>query len=256
MTWVYPLPPLPRTPIPAKGSDRYPTVRRSTARLPWAANSPVALAATDGASADDPDQPPAPARTRPHDAAAADQADGLRRHLVDRSGSGPPECTSTVAEPTRGPGRRASRSAPIGAERVHADPLRRLGVTRHGRPRRSRPCGGVHAVARDGPEPGERRGVDDVAAGVAERRDRRAHPPQRAEQVHLDQAAYRLLRQFRQRPVVPDAGVVEPRGEYAVPPGRVAATRCAWRGRGRRAPAPRPRRSRPPCGPRPRRRRR
>ena len=170
---------------------------RWIARRPWAANSFVARFATDGARAEPADQSPAPARqartTRrlPSSATASSATSSTVRIR-------PPECTSRLPSPPGVLRRRASRSARRRGTARAPGPARRLGVDRH-RHRDDRGLGGgVHAVAGHRPEPGERRGVDDVAAApVAERRDRGAHPPQRAEQVHLDQAAYRLLGQVR-----------------------------------------------------------
>ena len=106
----------------------------------------------------------------------------------------PPECTSRVASESGGLAVEHRGLHAVGAHRVHPHRRRRLGVDRH-RQRDDRGLGGgVHAQVRHRPQPRQRGGVDDVAAVLAERLDRGAHPPDRAEQVDLDLAPDRLLR--------------------------------------------------------------
>ena len=124
MTWVYPLP-LPRHPF-REGSDLDPAGARSRAALGGEQLRP--LRRHRRRERGHPDQAPAPARHGAYDAAATDQADGLVGDLVDGQDrtAGVHE---QVAEPTRRLGVEHRGLHAVGAQRVHADPPRRLGVT-------------------------------------------------------------------------------------------------------------------------------
>ena len=76
--------------------------------------------------------------------------------------------------------------------------------------------GGVHREAGDRAVPRQRSDVDQVAALTTEGVESRSRAPDRAEQVHGDQAAHLVLAELDDPAVEPHAGVVDPHRQPAV----------------------------------------